>query len=119
MAVALDVKTGPVNTTAFSGTGVTSISAVPGVTVGSGANRALVVLLRFGSNSNVIPSGLTVTWDSGGTNQALTQIPNTSAGQNDNGGTNQTSCVAFGLVAPTPGNKTLLVSWTGSRDCDV
>lgn len=86
--------------------GATSLSHT-NLTVGSGANRALVVLLVFSSLS---VTAISCTWDSGGTNQAASSI--TSIG-NGAGGLS----VLFGLVAPTSGNKTLAVSWSGSSDC--
>ena len=76
------------------------------ITVGAGANRALVVLLQF--TSTTLPGSLTVTWDSGASNQAMTQITNTFA----NNGTN---CpVLYGLVNPVSGLKTLAVNFTGA-----
>lgn len=74
-----------------------------GLTVGSGSNRALVVSLEFDTNGTV--SGISATWDNGGTNQSMTQLAFI-----DNGGTRPSAL--FGLVNPTSGNKTLHVSWT-------
>ncbi len=80
------------------------------LTVGTGANRALVVTLAF---SNQAITGLTVTWDNGGTNQACTLI-----GAINSGGINGRA-VLYGLVAPTSGAKTLHVAWTGSTSVTV
>jgi hypothetical protein len=80
-----------------------------GITVGSGIHRALVVSLNFGYNTGTPPSAVSVTWDSGGTNQAMTQIV---SGNNGSNGEAQ----LWGLVAPTSGNKTLAVSWTGNAE---
>jgi hypothetical protein len=84
-----------------------------GITVGSGANRALVVSLNFGYNTGVPPSAVSVHWDSAGTNQAMTQIVSGS-----NIATND-EVQLWGLVAPTSGNKTLSVSWTGNAEVFV
>lgn len=79
-----------------------------GITVGSGANRALVVAIVWGTGTGD-PTGRSVTWDSGGTNQAMTEIVFRGTGGN-------TSVGIYGLVAPTSGNKTLAVSWTVSNE---
>lgn len=78
-------------------TGVTSTA----LTVGSAANRALVVALAF---SNTAITSVVVTWDSGGTNQAMTQIITANS-------TQPTMSRLYGLVAPTSGAKTLKVTW--------
>ncbi len=94
-----------------AGTAVTTLSLTT-LTVGTGSNRALVALLSFSQGS--IPTGLTVTWDSGGTNQAMTQITGATASQ----GTVPTT-VLFGLVNPVSGNKTLKASWTPTAACQL
>jgi hypothetical protein len=103
MAVAFDAK----QTTDRTGTATTSFTHTNAngvITVGSGTNRALLVFLQFGA----VVSSVSVTWDSGGTNQAMTNI--VSATESDNLG----QAYLFGLVAPTSGQKTLSVSWTTS-----
>lgn len=72
------------------------------LTVGVGANRALVVQVCF-RDAITVP---VVTWDQGGTNQ---NVPLILSRQTANG---QIACV-FGLVAPTSGNKAIRVAWTG------
>lgn len=105
MALAVDATTA-------TGTSVNNVATmtVSNMTVGTGSNRALCVQLWF-SNST-LPTGLTVTWDSGGTNQAMTAISGTTAA---NSGITGTS-VLYGLVAPTSGNKSLVISWTGNTE---
>lgn len=106
MAVAFDA-----NSTAQSNVTATTTITHNNLTVGSGSNRALVVFLAFGGAS-AIPASLTVTWDSGGTNQACTAIAgttNTTAGLS-------AGTILYGLVAPTSGNKTLAVSWSGAQE---
>lgn len=76
------------------------------LTVGSGSNRALVVQISW---SNTLPTGITVVWDQGGTNQSCTSVATAS-------NTANCSTAIYGLVAPTSGAKTLRVTWTGSRD---
>ena len=66
------------------------------------AGNALVVTLSF---QGALPSGLTVTWDSGGTNQACAPITG-AAGAN---GTT-VSAALYGLINPTPEKKTLVAS---------
>ena len=101
MAVALDAV-GTVQHTALN----TSVNYT-NITVGAGANRALIIMIAFGSPA-LAPTGITLTWDSGGTNQAMTQIAFSA-------GTNITAGI-WGLVAPTSGNKTLAVSWTNANE---
>jgi hypothetical protein len=89
-----------------SGTGATSFNYAS-LTIGTaGFEYALVVQLNF---SNTAVSGLTLTWDNGGTNQAMTLI-----GTANGGGTDRAEL--WGLLAPTPGNKTLHGAWTGASD---
>jgi hypothetical protein len=106
MSVSLDTNTG--YTSQPGGTTMT----LSGLTVGTGSNRALAVLLSCGSQGTALPAGLTLTWDSGGTNQALTQVPNTFVAD---GGLTAVAAV-YGLLAPTPGNKNLVISWTGANE---
>ncbi len=78
------------------------------LTVGSGANRALVCQV----SNNGDPGTQTVNWDATGTPQALTQIVTANNG---------TGIYArlYGRVAPTAGNKTLRVTNTTARDTCV
>lgn len=108
MAVALDAQSSA-STTA---NGATSHNHT-NLTVGSGSNRALLVLVAW---STTTPTGITVTWDNGGTNQSCTLITNASASSSTGG---NRSCQIYGLVAPTTGNKTLRVAWTGAADVYV
>ncbi len=79
-----------------------------GMTVASGSNSALVVVICFGS----VVSAVSATWDNGGTNQAMTQVILSTDGSAH-------SAAIFGLVAPTAGNKTLHIAWTGSSEIFV
>jgi hypothetical protein len=93
-------KTVSVNATGsaiYQGSAVTSQNYT-GLTIVSGSNLALVVSVNW--DSSVIPTGLAMTWDSGGTNQAMTRIIASNQGE------------LWGLVNPTVGNKTLALSWT-------
>lgn len=69
------------------------------------SNSALVVTIVNGDNGAGV-SGLSAVWDSGGTNQSMTQVATLTS-------VNFQSWI-FGLLAPTAGNKTLALSWTGS-----
>ena len=91
------------------GEALTSLS-ITNMTVGSGVNRALLLLMGFSSG---LPTGLTATWDSAGTNQAMTSIKQYTATSTPMG------VAIFGLINPTSGNKTLSVSWTGSKEADA
>lgn len=105
MAVTFDANsTAP--TIASAAVGVTGVTHA-NLTVGSGANRALVVQLSFSLESL---GTVAVTWDSGGSNQAMTQI----VAQKTTGTFGESQL--WGLVAPTAGNKTLKVTWTGTSD---
>src|ERR1700746_2328614 len=101
MAVAVDA-TG----TGKTGVAATSLSeAVSSITVGSGSNRVLILHIQFGGDPGAITA---VTWDTGGTNQAMTQV----------GIIHESDSLAFaaiyGLIAPTSGAKLLKVTWTNS-----
>lgn len=79
------------------------VTASLSVTVGSGPNRALVVqLITWGGTI----SGLSLTWDSVGANQAMTLIGSSTDQFNDS------QNFLYGLVAPASGTKTLTASWT-------
>lgn len=106
-AVAFDAKTA--TWTSVSGVATLTIS---NLTVGSGSNRALALALMCGSCGAGLPAGLSLTWDSGGTNQALTQVTGTLV--TDSVLTD--SAAMYGLVAPTAGNKSLVISWTGNNE---
>lgn len=75
-----------------------------GITIASGSNSALVFTMGFEQNV----SGVSATWDSGGTNQVMTVVNS----QQEN--TWPRWVYIFGLLAPTTGNKTLAISWTTS-----
>lgn len=88
-----------------SGSPATSPSTDTNMTVGSGANRALLCLVAW-EGVFTGPGTITVNWDSTGTNQAMTLIGS------GNTTTNTCSVQFYGLIAPTSGNKTLRVAWT-------
>lgn len=85
--------------------GVSSISIANALTITTA--NALAVVMAF-PHSTSGPSGtITVTWDSGGTNQIMTQVHGLiSSGA---------AVYIYGLLAPTTGTKTLAVSWTGAN----
>lgn len=86
----------------------TSGSFASFLTVGSGSNRALTVFALWGTAG---PTGVTVTWDSGGTNQTMTQLALLTQAT-------QTAAI-YGLVAPTSGTKTLAFTWTNTAQLIV
>lgn len=75
-------------------------------TVGTGSNRALVAQCKWTG----LPGTPTAVWDSGGTNQSMAIITQKATS------TNAQTTIVFGVVAPTSGTHTLLVSWTGSQE---
>jgi hypothetical protein len=111
MAVAFDSK----STAVDPFIAVTTIASANGPTVGSGSQRALIVGYCVNA-STTLPSGLTVTWDVAGANQAMTQITGALASQTAGGGGSSTVVVLFGLVAPVTGKKVITASWGGNAD---
>lgn len=106
MAVAFDAK---VTITADT-TGATSLSTST-LTVGSGSNRALIAFVGFSQGS--IPAGLSCTWDSGGSNQSMTQVASVVDGAGSH------VIVIFGLVNPVSGAKVLRAAWTASLEAHL
>lgn len=81
------------------------------LTIGSSlSNGALVFIAIF---DLLTVSGLTLTWDNGGTNQAMTNLGTVSS-TGAHG-----ICFLFGLRNPTSGNKTLRAAWTGAAQCSL
>lgn len=102
MAVAPDVTGANLSTTSAG----TSINYT-GLTVGAGlSNGALVFGICFDDNR---VTGISATWDNGGTNQAMTSVVTKATASGLNG-----LVALFALVNPTAGNKTLHVAWTQS-----
>jgi hypothetical protein len=87
----------------YQGTLVTSLNYT-GLTIAAGTNTALVVVVDW-DTAGTTPTGMTMVWDSGGTNQSVTRIVTSDVGS---GG----AVELWGLVNPTVGNKTLALSWT-------
>jgi hypothetical protein len=90
--------------TVASGTSISTTN----MTVGSGANRVLVVELMF--EAAVAPTSVSVTWDSGGSNQAMTQLVTKQDV------TTTLTAQLWGLVNPISGAKTLKAAWTNSAE---
>lgn len=75
-----------------------------GITVGSGPNSALLFLVYHTTTAN--PTGISCHWDSAGANQVMAAFgPQAGVGARVR---------MYALVNPTPGNKTLSVTWTTS-----
>lgn len=106
MAVVVDA-TGTADSTATNGTSFN----YTGITVGSGSNRALIFILVTSNAGGNFATGATATWDSGGTNQAMTVIKSQQATGDNNLGV----VWIFGLRNPVAGNKTLAVAWTNAN----
>jgi hypothetical protein len=112
MAVAFDAGAGPGAIAAYHAVSVTAITTNTGITVGAGANRILTCPVAFANNA--LPSNLVAHWDSTGTNQAMTLIGSVLLIPNQAG--NSTVAGIFALLAPTSGQKTINVTWTGSLE---
>lgn len=97
-----NVSVEAVGTKLYNGAAVTSQNYT-GITVGSGSHRALAVLINF-DNAGMVVSAVSAVWDSGGTNQSMTQLV---------AGLVEIPYI-FGLAAPISGNKTLALSWSGA-----
>lgn len=106
-AVASPVALDATGTKAKSTTGLTTYDFT-GMTVGTG--NALIVTVTYG---DVNVTGMTASWDNGGTPQSMTLLA--SQDQVFNVGTT----AIFGLRSPTAGNKTLRLNWTGSAQVFV
>ena len=100
-----DVYLGTIGT-AVSGSSVQQLD-ITTYTVAANTNRVLVAALAMSETV----TGLTATWDNGGTNQAMFEIGNQKID------TWTTRLYWFGLVAPTTGNHTLRFSWTTASNC--
>lgn len=88
-----------------SGAAAASPFDFTGLTITGGlSNSALVATVIF---DTLTLSGISATWDQGGTNQAMTLIG--TASTPGSAGVTQ----LYGLVAPTSGNKTLRIAYTG------
>lgn len=90
--------------------GAVATSSDTNLTVGSGANRALIVQIAWGAAT---PPNITgVHWDSAGSNQALTLITGTDATSG------QMRVALYGYASAgsplTSGNKTLKVDWASN-----
>lgn len=86
--------------------GTTSVTS-SNLTIGVGSQRALVVQLCFDSKT---VTGVTVTWDNGVSNQAMTLIAS-AVGAGAFG-----RAELWGLVNPVSGTKSLRAAWTGNSD---
>jgi hypothetical protein len=106
MAVTFDAK----GTTDATANGATALNFTNLTITGGLSNSALVAQLAFSLKTI---SNLTVTWDNGGSNQAMTQIIAA------NGTGSVCRAELWGLVNPISGNKTLRSAWTGSSDVCV
>ena len=91
-------------------TGIAGTSmSYTGLTVPSGTtNPAIIFGLSLYASGGVAASGVSATWDFGGTNQAMDFIGSAPIVSGVD------YAILFGLVNPTPGNLTLHVAWTNT-----
>lgn len=92
----------------LSGSALTTLDNTS-LTVGSGSNRALIALVTF-SNQGV--GSIAVNWDATGTPQALSLIKDLNSNATNG------RALLFGLIGPTPGNKTLRLTYTNPGTSD-
>lgn len=87
------------------------------ITVGSVTHGALLIAVVYDGPSTTLPvAPYGCTWDSGGSNQAMTQLillDDGSAGSNNNAD----QILWFGLRNPTPGNKSIQLTFGGGIIC--
>lgn len=105
MAVSLDqVSTSVTN----SGTLVTT-AAHNNLTITGGLTNSALVVWAF---TDTTATGLTLHWDSAGTNQLMTNLGSVTA-------TGDGIAYFFGLRNPTSGNKTLTATWGTAGECSL
>lgn len=96
-----------------AGVGSTSDSFT-GPNVGASATVVVFTVMCSITNSTTAPANMSVTWDSGGTNQAATQFGSTIT---SNTGASEATGFIFFVLAPTAGAKTVALSWTNAHTC--
>jgi hypothetical protein len=86
------------------------------ITIGAGANPALLLLVRF--DGTAAPTGISFVWDFGGTPQTFSLIGQV---QVTNLGANFTTLQLWGYAGPIPnrGNRVLHGAWTNGQDYTV
>lgn len=104
MAVLFDAKG---TSDATSGAAVQTFT-FNNLTIGTGQNRALVVMLHFALKT---VTGITCTWNG----VSMAAITNASGSDSGTNGFVQ----LFGLVNPASGNQSLVVNWTGLTQLTV
>lgn len=103
MAVAIDAKS-----TAQTDTSVNATSAThANLTVGASLSNGALAFIGIWDIKTV--SAISMTWDNGGTNQAMSSLGTPVSTTGVNG-----LIALFGRINPTSGNKTLSCSWTTS-----
>lgn len=95
--------------TSLTGSPSSPIDVSDALTVSSAANRWLRVAI--GSADNAIATVTGVTWDYGGTNQAMSAVTGFAGAQTS---PLTLGITAWGLVAPTSGLKALRITFTGA-----
>lgn len=103
MAVAFDAQSSA-DTTANAATSFTNST---NLTVGAGANRALLVVICWSTLTP--PTAVSITWNG----VALSLVSNSPGGIGASAGANT---AIYGLLNPASGTLTLAGSWTGARD---
>lgn len=100
-----------------SGNGVTTSGPGGGscINIGSGpngtSNRCLIVIVLFGSQNGGTSTVTDIHWDPSTTNQAMTLVP----GSKTNNGAAGGDIEAWYLMAPTIGDLSLRINWTGAN----
>lgn len=103
MAVAVDATTA-----ATTDPGTVATLTISNLTVGAAlSNGALAAAICWANNA--VPGTITAKWDNAGTPQTMTLIASTTVSEANS----DTTLQLYGLLAPTAGNKQLVISWTG------
>lgn len=103
MAVVLDAT----SVSDTTGAAATSFTDSTNMTVGTGSNRAIFVMIQWSSTQ---PTAISITWDG----VALSLV----SGSNHANGTGGNTAI-YALANPNSGTLTLAGSWTGSRSFNV
>jgi hypothetical protein len=90
------------------------ITITDALTVSSGTNRYLLVMIGSYMEAGSLPTITAVTWDYGSTNQALSALNSTNAFAGAQESPLDMAIAAWGVVAPATGQLDLRVTFTGA-----
>lgn len=111
MAVSFDAKPTAYNSADGlnqQASGVTSITATTGYTVGASATLLVAMMVIQGTGDGIAPTGIAMTWN--GVSMVSRAVATHASG------VRETVCI-FTLTNPATGNHNLVGSWTNAKDC--